>query len=1077
MMERKEKSEAWYRKRTSFRVFFALSMLLLVAAIGMLLLKRKEIGTEAVRQEMYVQDKSALENLNYFIRAAESAIRGFCFSGDSRLLPGYNQMEDSILSTDYRHYYANDQMMIERNGSLFIVLDSLVHQKVVYMQKIKELSLLDVDAARLLFIGGRGEALADSIASVSNHIIRNYEEFLAETKTAHVRNNRILSNMAIISILLCMALTSLAFYHLSKQNKANDLLKKSLQEQNEYLYSTLSSMTEGVITTDPAGNVAYMNPAAEKITGWALQETLQEPVKKVYTVKTESSGQPLKDIVTRVILDEKPVLMENNTILTTKAGKEIIIRNSGVPLFTADHKMSGALLVFSDITEKKLAEKKLQHQEKYFRDIMENIPHPIYTVDADGNLKYYNKAALELWGQIPDTSNPWWCSFLNLHDCMGCKMDQDECPLYQTLRTKQAVRGEQIMIQKKDGSMRFIIPHPTPLFDEKGNLAGAINMLLDFTEDRNREIQIQTAEEKYKSLIDQASDGIITYSLDGKIYEFNKAAHQNLGYTKEEFSLLSMQQLLADGPIILNPEKMEKVLRGEQEFFYRILRKKDGSTVDVEANPRLLPDGRLLAIVRDITERKHAESEIQDISRRLSMATSAGKIGIWELDISSDLMIIDRQMEEIYGLKGNQFSGKGNDLLQLIHPEDLPILTSKLEEAKNQKKELNSSFRIIRPDGVTRYVRSIGAFLVDENNNPVKMIGINLDITAYKLLVLETQKALERYEILAKATSDTIWDWDIPKKRILYNDGINTMFGYEKSNVTDAVDWWKGNIHPDDCADVELKLNQLFENRESTIELEYRYKCADGSYKYIYDRAFVIYDTQGQPIRMIGAMQNVTRQQEEEQGISKAIVNAQENERRQLGMELHDNVNQILSVSMLYMSMAEDKQRKEKPSLKDIEQSKEYVSTAIAEIRKLSHQLAPASFEDVTLHDAMQSLINSMNAQKKFNITLDADQISGDQLTEDVQVSLYRILQEQMNNILKHSEANKATVQIRFESGSIIMKIQDNGKGFDATQKMKGIGFENMRRRARSFGGNIHYESAPGNGCTLTVVMPAGQSQ
>ncbi|MBA4848834.1 PAS domain S-box protein [Emticicia sp. BO119] len=128
------------------------------------------------------------------------------------------------------------------------------------------------------------------------------------------------------------------------------------------------------------------------------------------------------------------------------------------------------------------------------------------------------------------------------------------------------------------------------------------------------------------------------------------------------------------------------------------------------------------------------------------------------------------------------------------------------------------------------------------------------------------KQSKERYDIVMKATSDTIWDLDIIKDRITYNKGISRIFGYSLDHleIENVQEWWKKSIHPEDLGKVGDKLNDVFEKRQSKIQIEYRFRCADGSYKYVLDRGFIVVDNDHNPIRIIGAMQDITRKKEEE---------------------------------------------------------------------------------------------------------------------------------------------------------------------------------------------------------------------
>jgi PAS domain S-box-containing protein len=130
---------------------------------------------------------------------------------------------------------------------------------------------------------------------------------------------------------------------------------------------------------------------------------------------------------------------------------------------------------------------------------------------------------------------------------------------------------------------------------------------------------------------------------------------------------------------------------------------------------------------------------------------------------------------------------------------------------------------------------------------------------------IEIKESNERYDIVAKATSDTIWDWKIQEDNFIWNKGILNVFGYSESEVGITSKWWFDRIHPEDSIKMSVKLYSFLEQKTEKWQDEYRFQCADGSYKYVFDRGFLVKDLNGKPIRMIGAIQDITKQKEEEQ--------------------------------------------------------------------------------------------------------------------------------------------------------------------------------------------------------------------
>lgn len=135
------------------------------------------------------------------------------------------------------------------------------------------------------------------------------------------------------------------------------------------------------------------------------------------------------------------------------------------------------------------------------------------------------------------------------------------------------------------------------------------------------------------------------------------------------------------------------------------------------------------------------------------------------------------------------------------------------------------------------------------------LINVNKDII----------EAKERYDIVAKATSDTIWDWSIAEDTMIWNKGIQGVFGYKKSEVETSPKWWFERIHPEDSLKMSVRLYSFLDFVKDRWQDEYRFQCADGSYKYVIDRGFLVKDQSGKIIRMIGAIQDVTKEKEEEE--------------------------------------------------------------------------------------------------------------------------------------------------------------------------------------------------------------------
>lgn len=207
--------------------------------------------------------------------------------------------------------------------------------------------------------------------------------------------------------------------------------------------------------------------------------------------------------------------------------------------------------------------------------------------------------------------------------------------------------------------------------------------------------------------------------------------------------------------------------------------------------------------------------------------------------------------------------------------------------------------------------------------------------------------------------------------------------------------------------------------------------------------------------------------------ISQAIIKAEERERNRLGAELHDNVNQLLVSARLYLALERKKLNKDPEYL---DKADEHLSMAIEEIRELSKRLTTTVIANEGLERSIEEIAASMLELKNIKLeTCISDQAIAN-LNPDQQLMVYRIIQEQTSNILKHAETKEAAISLQIVNNETKLIIRDNGKGFDKTeQKLTGIGFSNIFNRVNVYDGEMEIISSPGEGCKLVVRIPLNE--
>lgn len=340
----------------------------------------------------------------------------------------------------------------------------------------------------------------------------------------------------------------------------------------------------------------------------------------------------------------------------------------------------------------------------------------------------------------------------------------------------------------------------------------------------------------------------------------------------------------------------------------------------------------------------------------------------------------------------------------------------------------------------------------------------------------------ELYRLVTEITNDCLWEWDLGNKEFFWIDGGHKrVLGYPIENALIPQSFWEHSIHPDDKERILNRLDKILKEGSVILwEDEYRFQKADGDYAFVYDRAHIIYDEDKVASRMIGATQDITEKvllenklENERRAklheITNAVVTAQERERAEIGKELHDNLNQSLAVAKLYVQMA---QNSEKYRNIHLEKSNALITNVIEEIRKISKKWSILGTHSIGLFDHIRDLISELSAVHSVKIKLNTNGISEKDIDQELALPVFRIVQEQLNNILKHSNASRATINLNMDQQEMVLLISDNGNGCNIITTNKGVGLINIKTRAEMYNGIVTISSEPGKGFELRVVFP-----
>lgn len=266
----------------------------------------------------------------------------------------------------------------------------------------------------------------------------------------------------------------------------------------------------------------------------------------------------------------------------------------------------------------------------------------------------------------------------------------------------------------------------------------------------------------------------------------------------------------------------------------------------------------------DVTDQVVARRYLAESERRFRLGQQAGRVGTFEWLVPEDRVVWSPELESLYGVPEGTFEGKFSDWVTRVEPEDAARVLPHIEATlAREEREISYEFRAILPSGERRWFVGQAQFDYDEAGKPLRMAGVNVDIHDRKRAEAELRESEQRFRIVAQATRDAVWDWDLQSGSVWWNEGITELFGYSREEIVPTGDWWIEQIHLKDRDRIAHGIHGVIEREEARWHAEYRFRCADGTYLTVDDRGYAVSDEAGKTTRMVGAMADVTKDREE----------------------------------------------------------------------------------------------------------------------------------------------------------------------------------------------------------------------
>ncbi len=513
------------------------------------------------------------------------------------------------------------------------------------------------------------------------------------------------------------------------------------------------------------------------------------------------------------------------------------------------------------------------------------------------------------------------------------------------------------------------------------------------------------AEANYKSLVETASDAIISFDQENRVILWNSSAEKIFGYSKGEatgLSLLGMlipeehantlKELTETAQGLSSPKNVEMVGRHKNGTFFPI---------ELSAFRRKVPNGWVnTCILRDITERKRVDVELRENQSRLDLALRSAQMGVWYLDLIENKRHFDDQVCHLLGIDPAKFTGAAEQFYEAIHPDDREKIKTELARAIEQDVPYETEYRAVWPDGSVHHIIARSKLFHDDLGRPTRISGLIWDITERKQM-----------------------EEDLRQSRDVM--GVRVR---------------------------ERTAELAQRNQELTLEIAERLKT---------ERA-------------------LQESKEQLRILASQILTAQENERKRIALEVHDVLGSSLSAIKFkaeeaLLHLPKDGTLNSAIS-KPLETLIPLVQDTIEEARRIQSDLRPSILDDLGIVPTLSWFCRRFetiysNIAVEPSITL-----CEDELPDHLKIVLFRIIQEAMNNIGKHAQADWVDLGLQKIDGTIELRIQDNGEGFDPEalvsrdSSKKGLGLSSMKERVEFSGGSFSIESAKGKGTVIRAV-------
>ncbi len=633
-----------------------------------------------------------------------------------------------------------------------------------------------------------------------------------------------------------------------------------------------------------------------------------------------------------------------------------------------------------------------------------------------------------------------------------------------------------------DGSRKWVIAKGEVRRDGAGRIVQLRGTIDDITDQKRAEEQLRKSEERLRLAIEAGRMFACDWDAVTDVFTNSPESAHILGLDRA--TPIAGHKMLA----LVHPEDRKQFQAAAAELTpenpelrisHRMLRP-DGAVIWVERNSRAHFDerGKLLRIVgmvADITERKRAEEALRKSQEKFSKAFQQSPMALAITSaIDRRFIEVNETFERMSGWHRDEVIGRtANDIglwMDLAESAEL----SRRVQTEGSLPRLERPFRM--RDGSIRTVL-VGAELIELDGEPC-ILAVASDITDRKLAEEALRESETRFRLVANTAPVLIWMSGPDKLCTYFNTPWLEFTG--RSLKSELGHGWAEGVHPDDFKNCLETYVKAFDRREK-FSMEYRLRRSDGEYRWVLDHGVPRFHEDGSFAGYIGTGIDVTDRKLGEAAlttVSRRLIEAQEQERTRIARELHDDIGQRLA--MLTIELDQLTQRySDLPAglIYYVEQLRHQCSSIAVDVQSLSHELHSSKLEYLGIVTAMRAFCKEFAEQQDVEVVIASDEVPRT-LPPETSLCLFRVLQEALQNALKHSGVRHFEVELRYSSNVIRLAVRDSGSGFDAEQRMNssGLGLVSMAERVKLVNGELSIDSRPNSGTTIHARVPLSKT-